>query len=118
MSHRKIYYTSPEACTGWRICELICSLHHEKDKVNPRRSRIRIIEMPERGVMIPMVCRLCSPAPCVSECPVDALSQDETSGLILVDEDRCIGCERCAEACDFGAITVHPVSKKAVVCDH
>jgi carbon-monoxide dehydrogenase iron sulfur subunit len=118
MSYRKIYYRSPEACTGCRICEMVCSLHHEQTEINPKRSRIRIIDLPERGVMIPMVCRQCSPASCVLACPVDALRQDDDTGLIVIDDEKCIGCDRCMEACEFGAITTHPVSKKAVVCDH
>jgi carbon-monoxide dehydrogenase iron sulfur subunit len=67
--------------------------------------------------MVPLICRKCAPAPCVEACPVEALSQDEETGLITVDEDRCIGCDRCAESCEFGAITTHPITKVAIVCD-
>lgn len=117
MAPCKIYYRSPDACTGCRICEIVCSLHHEDSEVNPKLSRIRVVDLPDRAVSIPVVCRKCSPAPCVDACPVDALSQDEETELIIVDEGRCTGCDRCAEACEFGAITTHPVKKAAIVCD-
>jgi indolepyruvate ferredoxin oxidoreductase alpha subunit len=31
--------------------------------------------------------------------------------------EKCKGCDWCIEACEFGAITLHPDSRKAIVCD-
>jgi indolepyruvate ferredoxin oxidoreductase alpha subunit len=34
-----------------------------------------------------------------------------------VDEDKCNGCGWCIEACEYGAVTLHPNTRKAIVCD-
>ena len=62
-------------------------------------------------------CRLCEEPPCVAACPRDALTQSEETGIILVDEDKCNGCGWCIEACDYGAIMIHPEKKVVFVCD-
>jgi len=64
-----------------------------------------------------ITCRLCENAPCVAACPRDALTQSEENGIILVDEDKCNGCGWCIEACDYGAIMLHPDRKVVFVCD-
>lgn len=117
MSHRKIYYTFQESCTGCRICEVVCSLNHEKSGVNPALSRIRILNYPDKGIMIPEVCHLCRNAPCVTACPIGALSQNVESGVIEVDGDKCDGCGLCVEACKFGSISIHPIKNIAMACD-
>jgi len=38
-------------------------------------------------------------------------------GTIIVDEQRCDGCGWCIGACEYGAITIHPDTGKAIVCD-
>jgi Fe-S-cluster-containing hydrogenase component 2 len=35
----------------------------------------------------------------------------------MVNEEKCDGCGWCIEACDFGAIAIHPEKKVAIVCD-
>jgi indolepyruvate ferredoxin oxidoreductase alpha subunit len=35
----------------------------------------------------------------------------------MVDEDKCDGCGWCIEACEYGAVTLHPTTRKAIVCD-
>lgn len=42
--------------------------------------------------------------PCKRACPVDAISWDEASGIVKIDEKKCIQCGACTEACPFGAI--------------
>ncbi len=38
-------------------------------------------------------------------------------GVVVIDEQKCIGCKQCVQACPFGAIQMHPVTKKAIKCD-
>jgi len=45
------------------------------------------------------------------------LSQEENTGIIVVDEEKCNGCGWCIEACDYGAIMLHPETKVVYVCD-
>lgn len=117
MDQRKIYTTSQKTCTGCRVCETICSLVHDSSGINPRTSRIRIVNLPEKGLIMPMVCRLCRNAPCVQACPVDALSQDPETGVIHVDSEQCTGCGLCMEACDRNAISLHPITRTVFICD-
>jgi carbon-monoxide dehydrogenase iron sulfur subunit len=90
-------------------------MEHEKT-FNPIKSRIRVVRL-NPFVNLAVACRLCEDAPCVVACPRDALSQSEERGTITVDEDKCDGCGWCIEACDYGAIQLHPERKVAYVCN-
>lgn len=46
-------------------------------------------------------CQHCSNAGCISVCPSGALYKDEETGMVTVDESKCIGCQRCASACPY-----------------
>jgi TPP-dependent indolepyruvate ferredoxin oxidoreductase alpha subunit len=123
--HRAFYYAlntvtqfvncDPGKCVGCVICEYACSL--EKEKVfNPVKSRIRAIRLdPLSNAAI--TCRACKEAPCVTACPEKALMQSVETGLVTVDEAKCNGCGWCIEACEYGAITLHPDKQKVIVCD-
>ena len=117
MPYSKIIHSNADACTGCKICEMVCSLTHEKTGINPKNSRIRIMENSEKGIYIPVVCQLCKDIPCVEACPESALSQDERTGAIIVADDICSACGLCIEACEYDAIFLHPDRKIACVCD-
>jgi len=111
----KMVSCDPDKCTGCSVCEYICSL--TKDNVfSAQKSRIRSLRL-NPLVNISIACRLCSPAPCVTACPRDALTQSEQTGVIMIDDDKCDGCSWCIEACDYGAITLHPEKKVVRICD-
>ncbi len=123
--HRAFYYAlntvnqfvncDPQKCVGCDICELACSW--EKEKVfNPTKSRIRAVRL-EQVRNLALACRTCKDAPCVAACPEDAMSQSKETGIIKVDEDKCDGCGWCIEACEYGAVTLHPTTRKAILCD-
>ena len=123
--HRAFYYAlnmvnqsvncDNDKCVGCDICEYACSF--EKEKVfNPLKSRIRSIRIGQT-FNTAVTCKLCINAPCIAACPEDAISQTKETGAIVVDEQKCKGCDWCIESCKYGAITLHPGSHKAIVCD-
>jgi carbon-monoxide dehydrogenase iron sulfur subunit len=112
---RRFVVSDIEKCTGCKICEYVCSAVKEKG-FNPSLSRIRTVRI-EPTYNIAIACRLCEGPPCVAACPEKALSREEKTGIIRVKEDKCNGCGWCIEACEFGAIMLHPVKKGVVVCD-
>jgi len=112
---RRYVVSDPETCTGCRICEYICSAVKEQG-FNPLLSRIRTMRI-EPTLNISMACRLCEDPTCVKSCPRKALSKDEETGIIKLDEAKCNGCAWCIETCEFGAIALHSTKQTIVVCD-
>jgi tetrathionate reductase subunit B len=68
-----------------------------------------------RAFFVPKLCNHCEDAPCVQVCPVGATFSTE-DGVVLVDEDYCIGCSYCIQACPYGARWLHPEKRVAAKC--
>ncbi len=71
---------------------------------------------PARIVHFPKSCLHCDDAPCVTVCPTGASFKRAEDGIVLVDEDMCIGCGLCAWACPYGAREMDPVEKVMKKC--
>jgi len=115
----KVLNVDIEKCTGCRTCETVCSLINT-DRVQPSRSRIKVIRYEKRGEYhnyIPMVCQQCSTPLCMDVCPTNAISRDSVLGAMLVDEQACVGCRICNMACPVGGISIDPVSNVAFKCE-
>lgn len=112
----KVLMIDHEKCTGCRLCELVCSVMHEGVS-NPMRSRIKVMKWEAEGLYIPMSCQQCEDAPCMSVCPVKAISRDESLDRVVVDYDICIGCRACVAVCPFGAMNFDIIAKKVSKCD-
>ena len=115
-SEKKFVSVDPGKCTGCGICEYACTLEKGEPVWNPIRSRIRVIRMTPL-LNFALACRFCYDAPCVKACPEKALVQSEKTGVLLVKEKNCKGCDWCVQACPHGGITIHPETGKAVACD-
>ncbi|MEM2924757.1 MAG: 4Fe-4S dicluster domain-containing protein [Halobacteria archaeon] len=110
----KFLAADPALCIGCHTCELICS--YKKENVfNPKKARIKAVSIPP--LTSAQACRFCKPAPCLLKCPRRAITQDEKTLVIKIDEDKCDGCGWCVEACEYGAMSMHLDRKKAFACD-
>ncbi len=87
-------------------------------------NRIHTYEVRQEGcnaqtVHFPKSCLHCEDAPCVTVCPTGASYKREEDGIVLVNEDRCMGCGLCAWACPYGARELDQlagVMKKCTLC--
>lgn len=115
VNERHFVAVDPDKCAGCQTCEYICSFTKEK-AFNPTKSRIRVVRQ-KQIINMPVTCRLCEDPACVAACPRDALKQSEDTGVITIDKDKCNGCGWCIEACDYGAMMLHPEAKIVFACD-
>ncbi|MEL7464452.1 MAG: 4Fe-4S dicluster domain-containing protein [Pseudomonadota bacterium] len=76
-------------------------------------------DAPAQVVHFPKSCLHCEDAPCVTVCPTGASYKRAEDGIVLVNEDDCIGCGLCAWACPYGAREMDQsagVMKKCTLC--
>jgi Fe-S-cluster-containing dehydrogenase component len=87
-------------------------------------NRVHTYELANGGaesqvVHFPKSCLHCDDAPCVTVCPTGASYKRSEDGIVLVNEDACIGCGLCAWACPYGAREMDVdagVMKKCTLC--
>ena len=113
---RKFVSVDPGKCIGCGICEYACTVEKGEGIWNPLRSRIRVVRMAP-VFNFALTCRGCQDARCVKACPERALSQSESTGLLIIDENKCKGCDWCVQACEHGGITIHSETGKAIACN-
>jgi len=112
----KILFIDPEKCTGCRICETACSMHHEK-VANPSLSRIHVAKWETAGLYIPVVCVQCESPICETVCPVKAIRRDEKTGAVLINYEACVGCRLCALYCPFAGAQIDSKKGRVLKCD-
>ena len=112
-----------EKCLACKSCELACALVHSKSKVleeavaeSPKPQRMVAVEAAGEFA-VPIQCRHCENAPCITACPTKAIHRPSADGPVLIDRDRCIGCRFCLIVCPFGVIYVSPDGRAVTKCD-
>lgn len=94
-------------CRHERKCVLACQGAHH---LHPYQYHINVLQMQDSEntapYNMPKPCQHCDNPPCVSVCPVDATFKRQ-DGIVLIDNERCIGCRFCMSACPYSARTFH-----------
>jgi anaerobic carbon-monoxide dehydrogenase iron sulfur subunit len=120
----KSIFVNSERCVACKSCEIACALN--RSSLNKRLpeaiyeapsplSRVRV-EDTDTDNGFPIQCRHCEDAPCLDACPAKALYR-EPEGLVLLHDERCIGCWMCVMVCPFGAPQPFRHFRKMIKCD-
>lgn len=102
VDHRWSMVFDLRVCDGCAKCTEACQRMHFLPK---DLQYIKVHKMTaESGQVfhLPIPCMMCHNAPCYRVCPVGATFYDD-EGLVLIDQDKCIGCRACIAACPYDA---------------
>ncbi|MHB1018155.1 MAG: 4Fe-4S dicluster domain-containing protein [Coriobacteriia bacterium] len=111
-----------DKCAACNSCMMACSVAHE-GKVSMSNSRIQVrrdIFADFPNDIVQNQCRQCPYPACVEACPTGANHVDTDNGNVRrIDASKCIGCERCINACPFTPSRVqwNAEEKHAQKCD-
>ena len=113
MSKQLVVY--PKKCIGCGTCEQICSFV-KAGTLEPKYNAITVIVYEEDEFAVPLMCQQCDEAPCAKICPVAALYRSD-DGVVTYDDEKCIVCRLCADACPMGNVRYSTLAQKMSKCD-
>ena len=107
-------------CIGCHACTVACKSEHDVP-IGVNRTHVKYIE---KGVFPDSTrefsvhrCNHCEDAPCTTICPTTALF-NRSDGIVDFDDDRCIGCKSCMQACPYDALYIDPNNGTAAKCNY
>jgi molybdopterin-containing oxidoreductase family iron-sulfur binding subunit len=99
-AHQWVMVIDLRRCENKQKCMKACRREHS---LHEGQEWIKTYEMEDasgQSYFMPKSCMHCDEPPCVNVCPVGATYKVE-DGVVLVDQDRCIGCRMCMAACPY-----------------
>ncbi len=107
-------------CFGCNTCEVACKQEHNLS-AGPRLIRVypdgpRQIEGKLQLRYVVAHCIHCTQPPCQDACRVNAINKRE-DGIVLINQELCVGCKDCVDACPLGVIYFSEEQGIAQKCD-
>jgi carbon-monoxide dehydrogenase iron sulfur subunit len=112
-----VLYFDPELCTGCTYCMLACSFEHFKI-LDYNLSNLWINPDPDKPFYyIAAHCSHCEDPICMAACPADAITKDEETGIVNINQNACIGCRSCNVMCPISIPWRNDERKVSFKCD-
>ena len=107
-------------CIGCHACTVACKSEHDIP-IGVNRTHVKYIEKgnyPDSTREFSVHrCNHCEDSPCTTICPTTALF-NRSDGIVDFDNDRCIGCKSCMQACPYDALYIDPDNGTAAKCNY
>lgn len=119
-------------CVGCHACAVSCKAENNTE---PQQSPLpmrngRAVAVNYRAVIyvdggayptptrtfVTMSCNHCANPACLPACPVAAITKDAMTGVVLIDQAKCIGCRYCEWTCPYGAPQFNVATGKVEKC--
>jgi len=114
------WYIDLRKCVGCHTCAVSCKA---ENNTPPGMAWRQVItresgKFPDVSAMfVTMACFPCEHPACQAACPIDgAVIKREKDGVVLFDQEKCVGCRRCMWACPYGAPQFNTETKKVEKC--
>ncbi|NLO47985.1 MAG: 4Fe-4S binding protein [Clostridiales bacterium] len=121
-------------CSGCHNCQLACKDEHAGNDWTPYAKPQPDIgqfwlkvhdyvcgSIPKVKIhYIPKLCNHCRKADCMEACPHDAIYR-RPDGFVIIDPEKCTGCDACRQACPYDAIYFNEklnIAQKCTGCTH
>jgi len=107
-------------CFGCMACVVACAAENNVPLGRFRTWIERLEKTDGTNIFIPKQCNHCDDPPCIPPCPTRA-TYKTAKGLVLINDELCIGCGACVQNCPYGARFMNPVkgvADKCTFCDH
>ena len=100
--HQWAFVIDLRRCDGCGGCTTACQKEHYLSKEQEWIKIYKITDPDGQDHFMPRLCMHCENAPCFRVCPVSATFM-AADGVVLVDQNKCIGCRMCMAACPYEA---------------
>jgi Fe-S-cluster-containing dehydrogenase component len=116
----RILLVDIDRCIRCYSCQVACKQEHDLP-IGQQWTKIvtvepRLLEGELHTDFVFTSCVHCFEPTCALVCPVEAIYKRE-DGVVLIDPEKCTGCEFCVAACPYGAVQVLSDKKVAWKCD-
>lgn len=115
------FYFDQSKCVGCCCCVIACICEYSLAFPDVIWRRVSWLDPRESFTFLSISCMHCAEPLCVEACPVGAITKREENGIVVVDQDSCLGkdaCSECKDACPYDALQFGPESNAAASkCD-
>ena len=122
------FYIDTDKCTGCKTCQLSCKDNKNlSESVNYRRiyeyvggdwqADGQAWTQNVFSYYLSISCNHCDEPACVKACPSGAMHKRAQDGLVVINEDVCIGCKYCSMACPYDAPQYNAKKGHMTKCD-
>ena len=134
-----------DKCTGCDTCSIACKSENNTRPLSspmpfkngrgvlPDHVSYRWVVKKENGVyptptltFVTSACNHCEHPACLTSCPVsdandfsnksNAIFKRDEDGIVLINQDVCIGCKNCTQSCPYGAPQFNSQTEKVEKC--
>jgi len=99
------FWFEVDRCVECYACSVACKAEHNVDLGVFYRRVINVWGGSFPNVTMKTMslgCMHCGEPACVAVCPAGAITKRAEDGIVVVDQNKCIGCHYCFFACPFG----------------
>lgn len=116
-------------CIGCRTCQMACKDYkgldvgqnfrriYEYEGGNWKKQRYGTYSQNVFAYYTSISCNHCANPACVKACPTGAMHKRKKDGIVVVNQDKCIGCKSCSFACPYDAPQYNAKTGKMNKCN-